>query len=983
MPILSEPGNYNPVLFESKTRLCNCYAVFNAAYRNLERLLMDYVQNGQFDGKILDDTWRGFLTAYILLGDEDKKAAPFRGVFIQYALIAGMLAENTHASRFIFQRGADKRPFDDWDERERAFYSRLSALSARKGETISVNEESVPPIGNLAMFAGMTKGYISCESQLDFNLAPDDFLMRFILAAAGDDSPLLELIERFSWIKLPEEYIKNRPGVFLAALKNNTGELNTGHRYVLTTMLNAFKDYALDEETAEWFRFGYEHYSGLSEESVDILDSKSREYELFRSYRGERADFPDTPHFKRLTKDFALSDINAFIQATFTKNEFSKLEAELMETARKHYDNTGFLESLMDQIYYLNPMKGFSGGRRIHFEFGGYPKVIYANFAQYSEDAVNFFWLPELPSKILTETGEEFYKITHVKKLRDDEPILKFDMDISLLDEPFKGMYLYAYGVRLLHAALTQGFFTDNPALDAFVGYLRNLPGDMAVSCSSCLLKHGAFLSKAHTQQLMDQLIYISPNAGTLKRAISQGVKAGKHTAVLLETIGVKRGELGALLGRQDFSRLVNAMIDWECSDIYYNEDLAWELERGLLDGKDPDHNQAVYLSACYAAYNYRSANTAEALGKAAALFVRDDNAPQGISTDISVRFLSLYIKEKTDRLEFDGAFTGAVGRLWELSEKRGLHKDEVCAALWRLLAIGDSPSYKDLLPHYKKISDAAPHDSCVIHEFLLYRRLAEGRTVSEDEADLMRRLYKAQGIITARTRKVAQAVGASQWLSEELIAYEWVEADPAWSGVSVSEASYGEGHSAEPAAEGGVGFTYVFKVGYVNVFTLNYTENGENRSRVIKRRLSEDPAIRGIIFQKAREWKPGKEEGYMLLAGRMCVEENRFAGDVLFDYIDCLSHAPGAENEYKRAVAYVMGRENDLVKSCIFSPDKRGTAERLKRFYKAALYSLKDFDEISNTNRLFAYIKSLERIAGAEYAGLYEYLVAALKSGS
>lgn len=988
MPIYSLPGNYNPTLFDSK--LCNCYRFFNDAFASLEDWLGTYIKTRKFDdggGQRAGEIRRGFNAAYIILGegDSDLSLAEFRWIFMQYAFIGSLLEDVTFANRFFDQRWADVRSLSGGDIE---FYIKLSRAAVRRGEPVVISEREIPVIGNLAMFLAVSRGIAVCESRDYLQLSANDFLLRFILAVAHDGSPLVRGLGNFSWLNLPEELIMNRTALFMPALAASKDELDVGKRYVLKIILNNFKDYSLDDESAACFRLGYDCYNQLYEETTRVLDAKAREFELYHLYGGSTEHLPDSWHFKHLTDSReAVTNPGAFIAAAFNKNAFSSREVELIRDAA--VKNPGMLDCLLDQIYYFNPMKGFTGHKKIKFTFLNYPRVINTDFAQYAETAVNYFWLPEMPQKVVNAADDsDFYMVDHIRKYRNGQAPLKYKLDAaeaSALEEPFKGLYMYGYGSRLLELSFNNDFFTDNPAFVAFIHYLRNLPKEMASRVALHLLKYGGNMPENYTEIALNQLIFVSPNPETLKKVVTLSPRAGRHVKALLDVLGLTPDQLTALLGERDLGKLASSLIDWKRGGIFYQSSVAAALERRLSQGAALNDDEALYLSTSYALYSFESSVTFEALTKAAGLLLKDGG---GGTTDMMIRFISLYLNEKLDRLQIDADFAGSFKRLWELSAERATHRDEVCAILWRLLAAGDSPVYGELTTYFEKLADAGQYDSCVVREFLVFRRLKTGQTISADEADRMRKLYMTQGVVTARTETVVNTLfGDDPDLYQELFAFEWIEGDRTWSHVTAVPVEYGdyiEGETVKAAAYASEPlepekFTFLLNIGFVNVFKMSYEVDGKTVIRMIRRGFSGNPGRWRLILSRAREFISGTSDnpGFLLLAGRICVDESVFQEDILLEYIKHLADtdgsAGGVENRRKelaRAVVFAASSHNAMTKACIYAKDSEAMALRLKMFFETCFSVWGDIKGKIDIGELFAYVRSLERIAGAERLG-------------
>ncbi|MCL2704520.1 MAG: hypothetical protein FWE91_13115 [Defluviitaleaceae bacterium] len=984
MPIFSLPDNFNPTLFDSK--LSNCFRFFNDGFRNLEVYLETYIKTKKFTGNIMDglimDINRDFVTAYVIIGDDDRSLAEYRYIFMQYAFISAMLIEPANAARFYEQSLASRRMLT-LDSADRAFdrgqdiYASLAKAAAKQGDA-AINEEDADGIANLAMFAAISKGIASCVSRDYLKLSANDFLLRFILSVAPDGSGLFNHLGGLSWLNLPEVLVERRAALFRPALYEARGELDVGKRYVLKCLLNTYKEYALDHETARFYRLGYENYNQMYEDTQRILDARAREFELYHLYGGSDSDLPATWHFRRLQKAFAMdSSALDFIAASFNKNSFSKHEIDLCTEFR---DESGFLPNLLDQIYYFNPMKGFNGARKIKFLFNGYPRVIYADFAQFSESAVNYFWLPEMPSKVLNTDDTEFYGAAHVKKLKARAAPLEITgtNELNALEEPYRGLFMYAYATRFTEQNLPGAFFSDNPVFGELVLYLRSLPRELGSKTARHILKHaGVFQNTEYSMLALNQLMFISPDIDTLRLITAQPGGFGRLALSMLDMLGLSSSELYNELGERDFERLVSSLIDRD-GVIFYHSAVAGNLDLMLRQGRPIGDNGAVYLNTAYLSYNFKPNDQT---GLAPLLDIG-----RSLSPDMEIRFHSTFLNSKLDKRDFDDTFFEVLGHLWKLTGTRGPYRDEVCSVIWRMLAGGDSPRFSRLLPYIEKTAEAGHNDSSVIYEFLLHEKIAGGEALTRDESDRMSQLYQAQYVITARTKKVASAISGGKKIDEKLagslIAFEWVTADPAWTDVEVTVADYTEllekaGDSFGLEAEGG--YTYVFHVGYVNCYALSYIANGKRHTRIMRRNIAADAWVRSFIFERAWDYVDGRQgasENFLLLAGRVCVDINFFDVDVLLEYIEYMVNKPGMRQELSRALTYVLSSQNALTKACLYAPNAQLISDRLKRFYCTCFAFWPDVKKKTDVRSLFAYIRALERIAGKnKLGGLQGYL--------
>ena len=984
MPIYSEPNTLNPVLFDVK--LGNCYRFFNDAFRSLESYLENYLTkteqavDDEEQEALIDEIRRDFLTAYVLLGDDDRSLSDYRLIFIQYAFISALLQNTAQAARFFDSRqGPVERRFLPDDEMH--FYSLLAKAASGQGEMVVIDEKDVTGIGNLAMFAALNKGICTCISSDFMRLTANDFLLRFILSNIPEGSPLLDHLGVFSWVNLPEELIGRRGYLFAPALALARGELDVGKRYVLKSLINSCKDYAIDGITVEFFRLGYRHYNQMFEETTKILDAKAKEFELYHLYGGSNEELPSTWHFKGMpSDDFA---------AAFSKNSFSQREIDALTAVQ----DSGLLACLLDQIYYFNPTKDFPDSRVIKFVFDNYPRAVYADFAQFSGDAVNYFWLPEMPSKILNSDGSEFYSAARVKKLKTRGVTLKFGFPSSgtlakILEEPFRGLFMHAYGVRFNEAPLTADFFEDNPAFSEFVLYLRNLSREMCRKSALYILKHAGFMNpeakERYAEPALNQLMFIAPDMDTLKilAAQSLGGGFGSHILALLDVLDLKGPELLSALGERDFGQLVSALMDREKGGIFFHPSVAENLDKMLREGRLDRGDQAFYLSASYLSHNFSPEDGSLHPMEEVKGLLPELMSPE-MELSIESRFLSAYLNSRLKQREFGDEFYNAFEKLWTLTDKdvhNEAYKDEACSIIWRMLAQGDSPFYARFAPYVKKISEMGQNDSSVVREFLLYCKIKNGEALEPSDSEQMFKLYMAQGIVTARTKTVVGAIGAGKQLAEELIAFDWVKADPAWTDVEITTGDYSDILKAggpESYSGQNLDYTYVFRVGYVNVYNLNYTFLGERHTELVRRNLEDWE--RNLIFQRAWEFidsKAGADVNFLLFAGRLCVDMGFFEADILFEYIAHISKNRDMRSEVVRGISYILSNQNALTKSCLFAPDSTLTRERLKGFFATCFAFWSDAKKITGLRPLFAYVRSLEYIVGkSRLGGLNDYL--------
>jgi hypothetical protein len=296
------------------------------------------------------------------------------------------------------------------------------------------------------------------------------------------------------------------------------------------------------------------------------------------------------------------------------------------------------------------------------------------------------------------------------------------------------------------------------------------------------------------------------------------------------------------------------------------------------------------------------------------------------------------------------------------------------------MLASGDSVRFKDYVKYIRQIVEKGGNSSGIIYEYMLFNKIRGGYSLSQEEAEHMLRLYQSQQFVTARTKDVVEAAGAGKSLAENLIVFEWVKADSAWLDVEADAARYEEliGGDSLPGAVGD--YTYVFDVGFNNSYLLSYTENGKRQTKPMLRGLAQNEWQRMFIFGKAWDYIDGKKDAsadFLLLAGRVCVDSNIFEADVLFEYVELMCGKPEMRAELSRALVYVLASRNALAKACMYALPASGIAERVKRFFSSCFVFWPDVKKNVTVREFFAFIKSLERIAGAnKLGGLYDYLV-------
>ena len=79
---------------------------------------------------------------------------------------------------------------------------------------------------------------------------------------------------------------------------------------------------------------------------------------------------------------------------------------------------------------------------------------------------------------------------------------------------------------------------------------------------------------------------------------------------------------------------------------------------------------------------------------------------------------------------------------------------------------------------------------------------------------------------------------------------------------------------------------------------------------------------------------------------------------------------------ECVRALAYILSSQNALTKSVIFAQASAPTADQLKRFFSICFVYWSDIKKQTDIRSLFAYIRSLELIAGkGKTSDLHNYL--------
>ena len=970
MPIYSLSNNFSPTLFDSP--VCNCYRCFNDGFRALESFLVDYIDTKRFDMDLADDVRRDFLTSIILLGDDDRTLVEFRNVFMQYAMISALLCETTLMARLFESRQVDRRALSEEDA---LFYSALAKAASRQGDVVMIDENEVVGIGNLAMFAAMSKGIANCTSRDFLRLSPNDFLLRYILCVAPEGSPLLERLGSFSWLNLPEDELLQRSELFADALSDAEGELDVGKRYVLKCLLNSYKDYALDDETETFFRLGYKHYDQMYDDTTRILDAKAKEFEMYTNYGAARDNLPATWHFRRF------HTLNSeFIPAAFAKNSFCKREIDILIKMEAESEDPGFLTCLLDQIYFFNPSNEYPDTRVIKFIFNAYPRVIYADFAQFADNVTNYFWLPEMPVKVLNADDTEFYMASQIKKLRKGAAALKFGMihGALALEEPFRGLFMHAYGMRFIELTPEADFFSDNPAFMEFVLYLRNLSREMCRKSALHILKHAA--GKDFVEAALNQLLFIAPDMETLRLVIAQTLDFGAHALTLLERLNLPPDELLAHLKERDFDRLVTTLINRESGGIFFHPSIAHILDKMLRLGKLSGGDHALYLSAAYLSHNFRPSENMLAPG----LLPKESltqGALEGLQPEVRIRFFAMFLSAKLDNRAFDDEFFDAFERLWAISGTQDGNgggggresRDEACALIWRMLSECDAPYFARFLPYVQRIN-IGQNDSSILREFIIYRKIQSGEVITRDEVELMHKLYQTQGIVTPRTKTVVDAIGADQVMAEHLIAFDWIKADPTWTNITVAAADYADfldDFTKSEDSRGADKYTYVFRVGYVNVYTLMYTANGERHTRLVRRELT--TWDRDLIFRRAYDCingNPGADLNFLLLAGRLCVDANIFDLDILFEYIAYAANRRDMRTEALKALTYVLTNQNALTKACIYAPGLSFDSARLKRFFTTCFTFWTDLKKTVPLRPFFAYIRSLEHIAGKSKLG-------------
>jgi hypothetical protein len=593
-----------------------------------------------------------------------------------------------------------------------------------------------------------------------------------------------------------------------------------------------------------------------------------------------------------------------------------------------------------------------------------------------------------MPVKVLNTDDTEFYGTAHIKKYKPRAASLKIDSlnGLNALEEPFKGLFMYAYARRFTEQTFSEGFFNDNPIFGELVKYLRNLPKNMAKQTACHILSHaGAMAGKEYARTALSQLMFIAPDISTLK-LIGQTKGFGGSAVMMLDMLGLSGNELYNELGEADFNKLVSALTDVGTGDIFYHVTVADKINDLLQNGNKIPNDCAVYLNYAYLSHNYKLTGINQLTSISLA-------SERSMSADVEMRFLSGVLNSKLERREFDKPFKEAFEKFWTLSDmqSQGSHRDEAHRILWRMLALGDCSAYTDFLPYFQNVSNAGKDGSSAMYEYLLYNKIINGRSVTQDEAEHMLRLYNAQLIVTARTKKVAAAIGAEKFIKEGLIVFEWIETDPAWTDVEAAAADYLDlidkdintaGITAQPVQNvlNPNVFTYVFNVGYTDCYSIKYTSGDRQYTGLIRRDIAADPLKRAFIFEKAWDYidkKAGSSVNFLLLAGRVCIDNNFFEADVLFAYIEYLNTKPEMRAEMVRILLYVLNSRNALTKACLYAPPASKISEMLKRFYSTCFAFWQDVKKKTDVRGIFAYVKCLERIVGKHrLGGLREYLI-------
>jgi hypothetical protein len=84
----------------------------------------------------------------------------------------------------------------------------------------------------------------------------------------------------------------------------------------------------------------------------------------------------------------------------------------------------------------------------------------------------------------------------------------------------------------------------------------------------------------------------------------------------------------------------------------------------------------------------------------------------------------------------------------------------------------------------------------------------------------------------------------------------------------------------------------------------------------------------------------------------------------------------PEMKAETARALVYILSNRNALTKACLYAPVNSNISDRLKRFYAACFAFWPEIKKKAGVREIFAYIRALERIVGADKLnGLQEYL--------
>ncbi|MCL2406687.1 MAG: hypothetical protein FWC95_02030 [Defluviitaleaceae bacterium] len=1031
MPIYSLKNNYVPTLFNTGSG--NCYAYFNNAFNLLEEFFdMCIVKEdagittsgrnitGNEAGALLGDIFAGFYAAYTLLCEDDRNAAEYRFIFMQYAFAAALLESPATAAWFYEQNAARWLSALQQQDDEADIYAPIAAACKDIGSYATINVKDVRGVANLIIYAAKMRGLVRL---IDENFAPvhldaSGFLLRFILHASPDDSVLLEKVDWFSMQHVPIETVFSRPLLFQSILKRvaekGGGIFNHGALHILNALLVYHNKLNQQQGNIDIFYQGYNNYEKLGKEACVILDDNADSFLLYYLYGGapRGQTLPQSPHFAHLHKEFiANANFYEIVSRYFNKYNFSKHEVDLCTEIA---DPSGFLSACLDQLYSVDAIHGYAGTAKLRFAFENYPAEIIADYSQFSETTVNYYWLPEQPAAVLDENGNEFIspilftkqRRTHSSILRQSGAGTNDDTGFTALTPTFRKLFLYGYAYNFIKSGHIGTMPYEAAAYREMVVNLRNMPPDISIPAARQVVLNAKANGDADTAYMASrQLAFISPTLATLrffsyvnKQHASAAFTFGDHILNIIETLDISGDELYKALGDDDHRELISTLINRTQNSIYYNNEIAKNLHRL---NRELTADEIVYLNSSYVDHNFKPAGGTK----------HETILKYNKDIDTDTRLLLMFLENKLINREFDTEFNDAFAKLWDAVfgqhdklKSNDIARDGAHAIIWRVLAYGDSPKFAFFTKYIEAFNEAA--DSAVLYEFVLFNKIQNKQPITRAESDRMFLLYKAQMIVTARTLAVATTIGAANpsahrfapQLAAELLAYEWIDADARWKSLTVTNLPYGEFLLDEKnASYTGLGvvlqndapiYTYVRKIGYENIYKLRYREDGVERTDVFVRNFGRATWLREYIFTRMLNF--AKERGnndldanMPLIAGRICVDGDVFNGDVLLAYVDYLiSEAAASSNihllELTRALKYITAEssQNSFTKYCLFATKNGAFVDKLKRLLTIILLYWPEIKANTDLRKFIAFIRSLERVCGANKLGnLSDYL--------